>query len=422
MSVPVPSPAPHGYDYLAHKWTGRCPYGDVCSGCDALGYCTRAEPREEMNEPLTCPRCGSEEHGGDVSYDGCSDCRHPAAGSSVPDTSGQPETVEGGDVNVPRGEGGKPKRCAICHDTAGPFKPVRGIYGEGWLCDDIFACADRDRINAATVFTPEPLAATPVPASGLPAVREPDEGVNAAGERKSGSAASETCGPTTASPPAALTSVSVREPDEATILREAVSWAHWPVGKPQFHRSDMLAALDRLIADRDEANAREDAAVAHAVKVESDRDIARERHANALVRMLAERRAAESEVAVLTARLEACEDEVEQCIAQIKENDDDCDRIERALFGDCENRSADAMVEQADRLTARLTEAERALAPWLDRLDAFEKSGQEQHVHSASWSMHPMAVDMARAARAALAGERGDAQSRGRIGIPDTST
>lgn len=34
------------YDYERHSWRGVCPYGDVCSGCDARGYCTRMEDRE----------------------------------------------------------------------------------------------------------------------------------------------------------------------------------------------------------------------------------------------------------------------------------------------------------------------------------------------------------------------------------------
>lgn len=31
------------YDRENRQWIPQCPYGDVCSGCDALGYCTRAE-------------------------------------------------------------------------------------------------------------------------------------------------------------------------------------------------------------------------------------------------------------------------------------------------------------------------------------------------------------------------------------------
>jgi hypothetical protein len=39
------------YDYETHRWTRKCPYGDVCSGCDARGYCTRMEPGErETND------------------------------------------------------------------------------------------------------------------------------------------------------------------------------------------------------------------------------------------------------------------------------------------------------------------------------------------------------------------------------------
>ena len=32
------------YDHHGHKWIGQCPYGDVCTGCDARGFCTREEP------------------------------------------------------------------------------------------------------------------------------------------------------------------------------------------------------------------------------------------------------------------------------------------------------------------------------------------------------------------------------------------
>lgn len=79
----------------------------------------RAEPREKVNERVThgrhcpCSACKREDwtrpelgpcgmHG-----EGCPAVYAPlpsAAGSSVPDTSGQPETVEGGHVNVPRGD------------------------------------------------------------------------------------------------------------------------------------------------------------------------------------------------------------------------------------------------------------------------------------------------------------------------------
>lgn len=39
-----PSPEPVVYDFVLRRWTGACPMGDVCSGCDALGYCSRMEP------------------------------------------------------------------------------------------------------------------------------------------------------------------------------------------------------------------------------------------------------------------------------------------------------------------------------------------------------------------------------------------
>lgn len=30
------------YDYEKHRWVPQCPYGDICSGCDAAGACSRA--------------------------------------------------------------------------------------------------------------------------------------------------------------------------------------------------------------------------------------------------------------------------------------------------------------------------------------------------------------------------------------------
>lgn len=30
------------YDHDAHTWVPQCPYGDICSGCDAAGECSRA--------------------------------------------------------------------------------------------------------------------------------------------------------------------------------------------------------------------------------------------------------------------------------------------------------------------------------------------------------------------------------------------
>lgn len=44
------------------------------------------------------------------------------------------------------------ERCVICHSPVGPFHPVRGHRGEGVLCDDIFGCLDRDRVNLATAL------------------------------------------------------------------------------------------------------------------------------------------------------------------------------------------------------------------------------------------------------------------------------
>ena len=40
---PVQETPPATYDREAHSWNPRCPHGDDCSGCDALGYCTREE-------------------------------------------------------------------------------------------------------------------------------------------------------------------------------------------------------------------------------------------------------------------------------------------------------------------------------------------------------------------------------------------
>ncbi len=29
------------YNYATNQWEPQCPHGDVCSGCDARGRCTR---------------------------------------------------------------------------------------------------------------------------------------------------------------------------------------------------------------------------------------------------------------------------------------------------------------------------------------------------------------------------------------------
>lgn len=34
-------PRPH-YDHARHAWVPQCPYGDICTGCDAAGECARA--------------------------------------------------------------------------------------------------------------------------------------------------------------------------------------------------------------------------------------------------------------------------------------------------------------------------------------------------------------------------------------------
>jgi hypothetical protein len=30
------------YDHEAHQWVPQCPHGDICTGCDAAGVCSRA--------------------------------------------------------------------------------------------------------------------------------------------------------------------------------------------------------------------------------------------------------------------------------------------------------------------------------------------------------------------------------------------
>lgn len=148
-------------------------------------------------------------------------------------------------------------------------------------------------------------------------VREPDEGVNAAGVRagvatnRAQEAADESRkgerDPVAPDAPAALTSVSVREPDEATI-REAFNLMEcrdsWSGSWCSQRREAGLAALDRLVADRDTATERY-AVVRHAYAIEAQA-----------------RGAAEAEVAVLTARLEAAEKQ--RC-------DYDCNRFEGGL-------------------------------------------------------------------------------------------
>lgn len=36
------------YDRDRHAWVPQCPHGDVCTGCDARGYCTREESRNTI--------------------------------------------------------------------------------------------------------------------------------------------------------------------------------------------------------------------------------------------------------------------------------------------------------------------------------------------------------------------------------------
>ncbi len=60
------------YDFEKRAWVGQCPHGDVCSGCDALGYCTRAEgsaakvhgfdpPWDDAKLGFFCGECGEPE-------------------------------------------------------------------------------------------------------------------------------------------------------------------------------------------------------------------------------------------------------------------------------------------------------------------------------------------------------------------------
>jgi hypothetical protein len=37
------------YDIASNQWVPQCPYGDVCTGCDAAGRCSRA-PRQARDE------------------------------------------------------------------------------------------------------------------------------------------------------------------------------------------------------------------------------------------------------------------------------------------------------------------------------------------------------------------------------------
>lgn len=52
------TPAPR-YDRGNHKWIGQCPHGDVCSGCDARGYCTREEGPDTPADAGNCD-CGGD--------------------------------------------------------------------------------------------------------------------------------------------------------------------------------------------------------------------------------------------------------------------------------------------------------------------------------------------------------------------------
>lgn len=51
--VSVREQPPPRYDLERDEWSGQCPYGDDCTGCDAQGYCEkgRAEAGEQLPEP-----------------------------------------------------------------------------------------------------------------------------------------------------------------------------------------------------------------------------------------------------------------------------------------------------------------------------------------------------------------------------------
>lgn len=42
------SPRTHRYDHRARRWWPQCPHGDECSGCDAIGRCTKAPTAGEQ--------------------------------------------------------------------------------------------------------------------------------------------------------------------------------------------------------------------------------------------------------------------------------------------------------------------------------------------------------------------------------------
>lgn len=43
------------YDHDANKWVPQCPYGDVCSGCDAAGECSRAWWYDDEGRVIVTP-------------------------------------------------------------------------------------------------------------------------------------------------------------------------------------------------------------------------------------------------------------------------------------------------------------------------------------------------------------------------------
>lgn len=147
----------------------------------------RAEPREEVNEPLSSPLDLLESHGPVQATGGKPIGTHklhsrPAAGSSVPDTSSSGVTFA---------EWTERSSWPLGTRVQHPENPtVRGQIvkrgGRQWSSRYKLPMVRWDgKIDAVEVtwerlirftgVTTEPLAATPDSDSGLPAVREPDE-------------------------------------------------------------------------------------------------------------------------------------------------------------------------------------------------------------------------------------------------------
>lgn len=165
--------------------------------------------------------------------------------------------------------------------------------------------------------------------SGLPAVREPDEA--ALTERESVTEDSQHRGPSMPGCKGDSRSVSVREPDEATI-RAAREWladfAGTPPSEWAYHASVVLNELDRLVADRDGSKRYSYIYGKAWGECMEQRDQWQTRAENAI-----------AEVAVLTARLEA-----------------------QPFIGGASliNERAEKAEAELRALTARLTEADEA--------------------------------------------------------------